>query len=628
MKRDVKLKKFYKVKSAIFFMFFLSILFLNFPQVYAQDEKTDEKVNKAYSCLEGKLETNCGDTKSTEQEAFSLLAISYNSSLQRDCKDSLISKKKENNCWPETGSSCDIKATSLAILALDRLEEEVNDSVQWLLTKRKIPKELLWFLEIDAENATSCKISVNEGSEQTFNIAENKKISGTSSCLSPAEQDYFLQINSNCYDDKFTISCNSNFKTTLIYKKPDFDIYHVSGLTNSGASGSYTEETINSFCFGLAGCDYEGSLWATFALSKTGEDISSYLPYLSQMSDKLENMKYLPSAFLSILASSGDYEAELINLRKQGKYWEETKGNKYYDTALGILALRDTTHEALETAKNYLLEIQDKTTGCWNNVKDTSFILYSGWEKEPSFEKIKGKDNITKSLSRCIDSNFYCVSIGKCSVTDLKDNLYCPGAKICCAQEPEEETCEEKNGAICKTNEVCTGDTTLIKGELCCLGACWEKPIEPEETECEEQGLTCRISCEEDEGIKEIYDCNAGDTCCAPKETPPTPGRNWTLIIILIILILLVILAIIFRNRLRLLMFRAKTGTKISEGPKPFFRPFFPPPTFPRMPAKPRQIIPRQAYQAQARRPGMQKQKSEKDKEFEDTMRKLKDMSG
>ena len=80
-------------------------------------------------------------------------------------------------------------------------------------------------MEIDANNKTECKIKINQGSERTFTILDNKKISGTSSCLIPSEQNYFLRIDESCIEKNFTISCDKDFITTLLYKKPGENTY-------------------------------------------------------------------------------------------------------------------------------------------------------------------------------------------------------------------------------------------------------------------------------------------------------------------------------------------------------------------------------------------------------------------
>ncbi len=612
MKKRVKFKGRLR-KETLVSLLLLTILFSLLPIISAQEETTE--IEKAYTCLEDKLGDNCGDTKSTEQTAFSLLAIGYDSSLQSDCRSSL-ENKKQTNCWGSTSTaSCDLKSTSQVILSLDNIGKNTDDYTGWILNKRKLTTDLDWFLEIDANEATTCKIKVNQGSESTFTIKEDKKISGTSTCLTPAEQNYFLKISSTCYDDNFTISCDKDFITTLLYKKPGDSVYYVSSKTHSASADGSTEEKVESYCFTTAAdCDYGGSLWAALALAKTGEGISDYLPYLASMSDEAENKKYFPSAFLYMITNEDDYYIDITEKQKQGKYWQEASasGISYYDTALALLSLQNLVLEETNNAKNYLLEIQD-TSGCWHsdNIRDTSFILYAGWSKSPVITNGDGK-------SDCEQFEHYCVSPGKCSISDTLDNFHCPSlSDVCCETKPKEQTCDEKQGIICETDQECTGSEVIASDtNYCCLASCIAVTTE---TECEDYGYSCKTICSSDEEEK-LYDCGFGEVCCGEKQEE----GNWTLIVLLIILIVLVILAIILRNQLKIWWFRFKSKLRFGKPPGPSGRPAMPP-TTPPLFQRPRQIIPRQAYRRPATRPAPRR--TPKDTLFDETMRKLKDMS-
>jgi len=108
-------------------------------------------------------------------------------------------------------------------------------------------------------------------------------MSGSSTCLSPSADGYFLRIRDSCLEKEFSISCDRDFITTLFYKKTGEEVYHVSGETHGAPAYDSTEESVSSFCFVEGGdCDYEGSLWAVLALAKTGEEINNYLAYLAE----------------------------------------------------------------------------------------------------------------------------------------------------------------------------------------------------------------------------------------------------------------------------------------------------------------------------------------------------------
>ena len=583
-----------------------------------------EEIDKAYTCLKFGLGDDCGNTASTEQNVFSLLAMAYDSSTQSDCVDHLEGKKKDD-CWGKTGSdSCNIKSTAQVILAFDHVGKNVDDYVDWLLSKRKLVDELDWFLEVDANTATSCKIKTNGGNEKTFSIAENKKFtSGSSSCLSRAEQNYYLKIDDDCLDNNFTISCDQDFISTIWYRKQGESTMFISSETHSAPAEGSTEEKINSYCFGTSSsCDYQGSLWAALALGKVGEDTHIYIPYITAMADETENKKYIPSAFLYMLTNEDDYYAELVDEQKQDKYWEESNDKKFYDTALALLALQDVNIDAVDNSEEWLLGVQE-TSGCWhsNNLLETAFLLYAGWPKASTVVVGGGS-----SRSYCTDFSYYCTSPGECSLADTLGNYYCTGSNICCDTEPLEQTCDEKDGIVCESNQQCTGsEVTAYDTNYCCLASC---QVESDNA-CQKATYFCKDECSSSQEEKTAYagDCGFQEVCCGEIDEKGSP---WLLIILLIILIILVVLAIIFREQVKIWFFRIKSKFKFGKSPKPSSRPT-PPPTGAAQFGRPRYVIPRQGSTRRrpSRRPPTRPpaRRGSKDSVFDDTMKKLRDMS-
>ncbi len=573
----------------------------------SQTQSSNTEVDKSYSCLKSQLGDNCGNSQSTEQISFNLLAMAYDSDIQPDCKESLR-KKKTGNCWGETSGSCTIKSTAMAILALNNIEEDADDSVNWLLTKRESRTGLTWFLEIDATNTTDCDIN---GRKVT--VLNNKKISGSDPAgLIKSYNGYWYEITD--ISKNFTISCTNDFTSTLLYKKPGSNVFYVPSNSHSAGGGSSTTEKVESFCFTNTGqCDYEGTLWAAVALAKEGEDISPYLPYLSAMSDDSANKKYLPAAFLFMLTGADDYYSSLISQQIQGKYWDVSK-RKLYDSSIALLALQGVNTQEVDNTRKHLLGIRD-LSGCWNDVY-TGFVLYAGWPKMPV--RAGGGETVTT----CQSYGYTCTAFGECSLENQMENFYCQGTGVCCKEQPKEESCSEKKGFACTTDQTCNGQEVLaLDTNYCCIGSC--EAIETQ-NQCEEAGGFCRDSCSTSEDDKtESYPdaCEFGQKCCFIKEKKPI---NWWLIILLVILIILVILAIIFRNQVKIWVFRAKSGFKSGKGPSSLTRPgppgYFPPPFRPMMPGPPRPATQRMYGRVPAG-------KTEKDKEFDDTMKKLREMS-
>ena len=566
--------------------------------IFAQEEE-NTAISKAYACFEKEVGSNCGATKSTKQASFNLLAGAYDSSIQSSCLSTLNTLKK-NNCWGDSDvGTCNIKSTALASLALQHIGKDIDKEINYLLENKKIETGLTWYLEIDSNNKTTCTIN-----GKSVIVEDNKKISGSlPDGLSRAYNDYWFQIND--IKKNYTISCDKNFITALLYQKPGSNVFYVSSETKSASEFDSITETVNSFCLKTGNeCDYEGTLWASLVLKKAGKETTPLIPYLTSMSDRAENRKFIPSAILYILTNEDEYYSELINLQKSGSFWDESR-NKFYDTALALLALQSLNSDAGESAKKYLLKVQ-KENGCWQS--DTAFILHTGWSKNPNV--LSGGSG---GLTYCQDFGNFCVQIGECSLADALDNFYCSSAaQVCCKLKQQKPSCSEKGGFICNLDQECSGSLeTASDTNSCCVGDC--AAIQTE-NECESLNYFCKDSCSDSQEEKLGYSssCSLGQICCGPKSETKT--SNFWLIILLIILIILVVLAIIFRNQLKIFIFKRRSGLKSGPVNLPSNRPepprFFQPQIQQRIPQR-----------------SIQRKSPLVDKDFEETMRKLKDMS-
>lgn len=624
-----------KIGSLLIILFILIILIVSFIinsiAVYAQDNSDDElsgisnsdKIDKAYSCLSDRVEKKdeCKGLPA-EDQAFSLLALAYDSSKRSECKSGLLANKdKDNYCWPS--GKCRLKDTALSILALDNINHDTKKSENWLLSKNKT-SDLIWYLQITQssreEAETMCTISYLENS-YGITIDKNGKVQGSAgSCLTKVEGDYWLMISSSsrCLNEDFTISCNKDFKTNLLYRKEGSGTFYVSNKINSASAGGETLEKVNSLCFKYGNlCNYEGSLWAAYALKKTGHDIDTFIPYLIAFAD--DNLKYFPHTFLYLIGDQTD-ESYLSNIQleqKTEKYWkiQDSPYSSYYDTALGLLSLYDTYIDEFDSAQEYLLGVQEND-GCWGSIKDTAFILYAGWPKEAGVGPGPGPDE-----EDCEDNDYHCIRRFECEEADgeIFSEYECTGNKVCCSKPAIEETCEEKGGEICPSGQVCKGGVVSASNtNECCLVGC-----EIEESECETDDYICRTKCKEDEEEKKIFSdsCEGDKMCCGEKGEPVKKSRWW--IWLLVVLIILLIIAIIFRKKLKLFLFKLKKGK--GKGPAAMQRrpPF--PPSRPGVPA-PRRILPRRPVPRRPLRRPPTRPKTKTDHELEATLKKLKEI--
>jgi len=314
---------------------------------------------QARSCLINKINEKKCSTLSTEEQIFSLLTASK-------CKSEVESILEKNP-----------KTTAQAILALNEVGSDTDSAETWLQAQTQASSDLNWYLQIINSESTTCKISY-DSKEYTININKDKEISSRAgTCLNLAQGDYWLEVNSDCYDKKFTISCDKSFFTNLLYQREDSSIIYLPGQINSASADSTTEERVDSLCFEKDGhCDYESTLWAALALDKKELDIHYYLPYLISMANENEN--YLPESFLYLLTGNKDYKDNLLLKQNPTSYYWEESDNRYYDTAVALYGLQDDDSQQKTDTLKWLLEVQDKD-GCWRGITETAFILYAGF---------------------------------------------------------------------------------------------------------------------------------------------------------------------------------------------------------------------------------------------------------
>lgn len=598
------------------------ILLLSISLVYAANETDanvtiasddeDSKIDKAYDCLKEKVDDEC-DSLSVEELIFTYLAIG-------ECKSELMDNSDDDECWPD--SNCNIKNTAQALLALESRGSSTTDVKEWLISQNSTPSDLYWYLQIESPEETSCEITYSD-STYVINIDEDKKLNGNAgSCLVISDNDYWLRIYSECYDEEFDVSCDEQFLTNLLFTKEDSSTIHVSDETHSSSAEGTTTEKVNSFCFSEGvSCDYEGSLWATLALGYIGEDVDPYIPYLIAMMD--DNSEYLPESFLYYLTNS--FRNELLLKQQSNSYWVAS-GDKFYDTAIALYPFQNEEPSEKKNTKEWLLEIQDDD-GCWEgNIRNTAFLLHSIWPKKTS----SGSSGGTSSID-CEDAGYYCMSSIKCSNAQGEELEYggCFIPNICCSKPEFVETCSEQGGEICNSGQNCVGGrladsaSDISYGEKCCIGGTCEDPTT--QPTCLANGGICEpIQCSDGYEISYLYDCESGDTCCLKSDEAKT---SYWWIIILILLIIIVGLGILFRDKLRPYWMKLKSkftkkddkgdngGRQVGTGRRP---PGFPPamPPFARRPMMRRPMPP---ARSPARKPS--------DNEVDDVLKKLKDIS-
>ena len=581
------------------------IVFVLFLASFAFAAENTTNIDDAYKCLRNQT---AGKNLSLKEATFSLLALGGQENFNK-----VESLKDVNSCWPK--GACTLKETAQALLAYKGVGQDTTGIKNWILSKNTTANELKWILEIDISNKVRSVCTINDGQRKsTITILADSTITGTPGpCFTLDQGSYMLKVAPNCLRNEFEISCDQDFVTSVLYQKATGGTLFILPEAHSAASLGSAKEKINGECLrtGTGGlCDYEGTLWAALALQKLEVDVSRFTPYLLALAD--DNTRYFPSAFLYILVGGDDQYNLIIEQQKQGRSWQITgsRETSYYDTSLAMLSLADKTE--IDATKEYLLSIQMED-GCWenNNIRDTAFILYSGWPRTVT--------SIGAVSSAPCESPYSCENLIACTNaggTTLA--LECPNAvQFCCTTSVGEETCSEKNGVLCSAGQDCTGGTFESSAEsYCCVGGTCEDVLQVEDT-CTPNGGTCKATCDTNEELS-VETCSiTGESCCAAKPS----SSFW--IVLLIILVVLAALGIIFRNKLKMWWY------KIAERFRK--KPTAQQPARPMMPGQQLGPYPRQMMQQRPMtQPAMQARPIRpvaKDKEMEEALKKLREMA-
>jgi hypothetical protein len=600
--------------------------------VLAQDNESEGEVSnldgieKGYACLEKQIDVKGGF--SLQEAVFGVLALGREKKLL-DVIDE--EKNTREECWPRNG--CKVKDTAQVMLAYERIGRDVSGIKDWLLSKEIDAKDLVWYLEVDITNhdASECSLNV-DGRSSNFKVNDDMTLTGNvGSCFDISFGGFWLKFRDRCLDQDVEVSCDKDFITALVYQKKSGGTVFVSSNTESGVSGGTTSAKINSKCFAdssRGSCDYEGTLWATVALSRADVETRPFIPYLLALADI--NQKYLPNAFVYILTSGEDQYSNLIGQQKQGQYWDVVGSpyNRFYDTSVALLALTGSGSGEVGSSQDYLLDVQTKE-GCWNNnnVRDTGFVLWSAWPRT-----VGGGDPIGGGESLCIEIGNHCELFNDCLSAggEILDNFACPNFRdVCCSVAVFDASCNEKGGIVCSANQDCDGSVEPSGDGSCCVrGACIDRqPI----NECAIIGGKCFPSCTAEETESNSKCPTLGEICCVDSgeiPEPPSEGIPWW-VWLLVVLIILVVVAIIFRGKIQMWMHRNRRGRGKPGGRPPARRPPGMPPGGMIARSGPRYGVPG-ARQPSSSGPALRKStgsKSPKDKELEETMRKLKEMS-
>jgi len=586
-------------------------------------------IDKGFDCLVQQIKSDCTGAATVQEIALSIMASPNNT---EKCVKRLKTFAK-TNCFG-TGSTCSVKDTALAIVALNHAKEQTSNYISWLKNQTRTSTDLIWQLEQDSIEKSDCEITY-DSQEYPFSVLENKKItSSAGNCFSLTQSDYWFQISPSCYDKEFSLVCNTNFLAALMYKTPNSQTLYLLSSPQTAAANNPVNIKVKSTCFGTSACDYEASLWAVLALKDSGENIDEYIPYL--ISAEELNSQYLPSAFLHMIVDWSDYGTKLIKEQKQ-TYWEadSTAYDKYYDTSLALIALSESvTQQQVANAKSWLSNFAPGPDGCWgsnNKIRDSAIALWAIASRP--YSSIPNSD-----FTGCTEASpsFSCINSFQCAPADKLPAYVCGGVGKVCCRSVALQSCSEIQGIICSSGKICDGveKASSDSAKCCTSGVC---KVAQTLSSCELESGSCETSCSTSQ-TESSLDCGlSSDKCCLAKEAPaPKKSLTW-LWILLIILIIIIAILIVFRERVQLWWFKVRNKVKEDRGNSNVTNNRGPPPSYPGMRApmrtmgnsmpQPQQrnvppIAQQRVMPASSQRAPVKKSSSEDD----DVFKKLKDM--
>jgi hypothetical protein len=463
-----------------------------------------EKQDTAYQWLNEKQDTVEERTSlSPDDISFLLLAFSSNDSISPALKTSLIGKSSNNG-----GRWNNFVSTAYAIMALRAVSADTTKAEEWLLSQEKpAAANLNWYLQIDPPNyiETNCTVNYGETTAEII-IKRDKKyqINSGSACFSLESNGYWLRINSGCVGKTFFVSCDPPSLVSLLFKEGD--ILHIQ---STGAKTTDAELRVESSCLDSgSGCDYQGTLWAAYALTLAGnERASELLPYLISPADTAPPKTIQRDALLYLITGTEDYAKSLLGNQSSLGYWPRVGATDYFDTAVAVHALafgyRDTKNVSL-VLKNF--NSTWKTDSNWGGVQPTALILYSLFPKRYTTECEKEGQRSREGF-KCseespgadyiVNSSFSCVSFQGTETVDMG---------TCYQYSP----CR-KAGGVCNVSNMRPNYYPLDLG--CGSGTCWNESL----CYSSQDKRSCKSSCDSRKEV-EVFEynetCGTSYTCC------------------------------------------------------------------------------------------------------------------
>ncbi|MBS3090485.1 hypothetical protein J4433_01810 [Candidatus Pacearchaeota archaeon] len=258
---------------------------------------------------------------SIDENALSLMALSYDDALVSAGRAVLMSKSKDGGeCWPK--ASCNVKETSLAIMALDKMNIAVK--TEWLVDSQNNLDLGLWNLQINSASQQECKLLINTES-QTLNLSQSTNT---------------IELDLKSKPETASIKVNCSIVSGKIIHTYLGRITEFPMQIQSNEAGI---ELNNKKCFGAgyrSECDSESTAYAVLALKSIDAEKTKAVEWLKKNAQTTKE-----KSIVLYLSSSSDIENWLVNNQHSSGYSSsksllESQQADFESTVFAALALK------------------------------------------------------------------------------------------------------------------------------------------------------------------------------------------------------------------------------------------------------------------------------------------------
>lgn len=217
----------------------------------------------AYSQLESQLSTlQSWKSLNVEENAMSLIALSYDDALAANGKTALLGKMN-NSCFKSASEKCDVKSTALALMALNSSNSGADDVREWLLNAGNSIDRGIWSIitESGSTELISCTYKIN-GQEETMTISQGAMSKPVSL---PDEKTIDVELSCNASENISARIANTYEGT-------------VNNFPMARQNNLFSVSLNNEKCWGSSErreCDAESTAYALMALDDTGFEVDS-----------------------------------------------------------------------------------------------------------------------------------------------------------------------------------------------------------------------------------------------------------------------------------------------------------------------------------------------------------------